>query len=174
MQIEKFQKKILFIETCTVIQLKRIISSISLVLDRRNILNKTAWLTCLWLIKPGKVNDCIFSYTRKCTSGIVETKAKWIDLLGREILIKEAISTRKRNPKHVNQNRWPKFVVNNFPENQDLFKWTKLVPGNKFSAKAVIECEVNPRYEEKKFLRQSQRKKTFTIEDSHLTRIKKE
>ena len=31
MQTEKFQKKILFIETCTVIQLKRIISSISLV-----------------------------------------------------------------------------------------------------------------------------------------------
>ena len=36
-------------------------------------------------------------------------KLNGIDLLGTNILIKEAISTRKKNPK---QNRGPNFVVN--------------------------------------------------------------
>ena len=51
-----------------------------------------------------------------------------IDLLGRKLLIKEAISTRKKDPK---QNKRPNFVVNNFPENQDLFKQPRLIPGKK-------------------------------------------
>ena len=37
-----------------------------------------------------------------------------IDLLGQKIFIKEAISTRKNDPK---QNKRPNFVVNTFPEN---------------------------------------------------------
>ena len=39
---------------------------------------------------------------------------------------------------------------------------------------AISEREVNPRYEEKNFSRQPQREKTFTISDSHLTRINKD
>ena len=50
------------------------------------------------------------------------------DLLGRQLLIKEAISTRKKDLK---QNKRPNFVVNNFPENQDLFKQPRLIPGKK-------------------------------------------
>ena len=59
-----------------------------------------------------------------------------VDLLGRKILIKEAISTRKKDPK---QNKRTNFVVNNFPENQDLFKRPRVVPGNKLYATAVSE-----------------------------------
>ena len=35
------------------------------------------------------------------------------------------------------------------------------------------EREANPRYEERNFSRQPQRKKIFIIGDSHLTRLKK-
>ena len=62
--------------------------------------------------------------------------------------MKNAISARKKYPKHVNQNRRHKFVVNN-------------------------EREANPRYEERNFSRQPQRKKIFIIGDNHLTRLKK-
>ena len=55
-------------------------------------------------------------------------KLDGIDLLGRNLLIKEAFSNRKKDPK---QNKRPNFVVNNFPENQDLFKQSRLIPGKK-------------------------------------------
>ena len=55
-------------------------------------------------------------------------------MTGRKILIKEAISTRKKDPK---QNKRPNFVVNNFPENQDLFKQSRIIRGNKLHATAV-------------------------------------
>ena len=62
------------------------------------------------------------------------------DLLRRKILIKEAILIRKKDPK---QNNRPNFVVNNFPENQDLFKRPRIVTGNKLYARAVSELEVD-------------------------------
>ena len=98
-------------------------------------------------------------------------KLDGVDLLGRKILIKEAISTRKNDPK---QNKRPNFVVNNFPENQDLFKRPRIVTGNKLHATAVSESEVDATYEERNYLRQPKRKKTFITGDSHLTRIKKD
>ena len=96
-------------------------------------------------------------------------KLNGIDLLGRKILTKQAISTRKKNP---NKNKRPNFVVNNLPENEDLFKWSRTVPGNKSYATAVSEREVNPTYEERNFSRQSQGKKTFIIGHSHLKTTK--
>ena len=99
-----------------------------------------------------------------------ELKLERVDLLGRKILIKEAISTNKKDPK---QKKRPNFVVNNFPENQDLFKQPRVVPGNKLYATAVSEREVDVTYEEMNYSRQPQRKKTFIIGDSHLTTIKK-
>ena len=48
--------------------------------------------------------------------------------------MKEAISTRKKDPK---QNKRPNFVVNNFPENQDLFKQSRIIRANKLHATAV-------------------------------------
>ena len=98
-------------------------------------------------------------------------KLDGIDLLGRKPLIKEAISTRKKDPK---QNKRPNFVVNNFPENQDLFKPPRIIPGNKSYATAVSEHKVNATNEERNYPRQPQRKKYFTIGDNHLTRIKKD
>ena len=50
--------------------------------------------------------------------------------------IEEAISTRKKDPK---QNKRPIFFVNNFPENQDLFKQPRIISGNKLYATAVSE-----------------------------------
>ena len=96
-------------------------------------------------------------------------KLDGIDLLGRKILI--LISTRKNDPK---QNKRPNIAVNNFPENQDLFKRPRIVTGNKLYATAVNESEVDATYEERNYSRQPQRKKTFIIGDSHLTRIKKD
>ena len=93
-----------------------------------------------------------------------------IDLLGRKLLIKEAISTRKKDSK---QNKRPNFVVNNFPENQDLFKRPRIILGNKSYAKGVSEREVDATYEERNYSRKPQRKKIFIIGDSHLTRIKR-
>ena len=87
-----------------------------------------------------------------------------IDLLGRKLLIKEAISTRKKDSK---QNKRPNFVVNNFPENQDLFKRPRIIPGNKSYATAVSECKVSETYEQRNYPRQPQRKKIFIIGDSH-------
>ena len=98
-------------------------------------------------------------------------KLDGIDLLGKKILIKEAISTRKKDPK---QKKRPNFVVKNFPENQVLLKRPRIVPGNKLYATAVSEREVDAIYEERNYSRQPQRKKTFIIGDSHLTRIKKD
>ena len=98
-------------------------------------------------------------------------KLDGIDLLGRKLLIKEAISTTKKDPK---QTKRPNFVVNNFQENQDLFKPPRIIPGNKSYATAVSERKVNATNEERNYPRQPQRKKNFTIGDSHLTRIKKD
>lgn len=63
-------------------------------------------------------------------------------------------------------------MVINFSENQDLFKWPGFVPGNKLYATAASERKVNPMNEERNS-RQPQKKKTFTIGDSHLTRMNK-
>ena len=93
-------------------------------------------------------------------------------LIGRKILIKEAISTRKKNSENVNRNRRPNFLVNNFPENENLFRQLRLVPGNKFYATDVSEREVNPRYEKRNFSRRPQREKNFIIGDSLLRKIK--
>ena len=98
-------------------------------------------------------------------------KLDGIDLLGRNLLIKEAFSNRKKDPK---QNKRPNFVVNNFPENQDLFKRPRIILGNKSYAKGVSEREVHATYEERNYSRKPQRKKIFIIGDSHLTRIKKD
>ena len=97
-------------------------------------------------------------------------KLDGIDLLGRNLLIKEAFSNRKKDPK---QNKRPNFVVNNFPENQDLFKRPRIILGNKSYAKGVSEREVHATYEERNYSRKPQRKKIFIIGDSHLTRIKR-
>ena len=92
-----------------------------------------------------------------------------IDLLGRKIFIKRGNFNQEKDPK---QNKRPNFVVNNFPKNQDLFKRPRVVPDNKLYAIAVSEREVDATYEEMNYSRQPQRKKTFIIGDSHLTRIK--
>ena len=92
-----------------------------------------------------------------------------IDLLGRKIFIKRGNFNEEKDPK---QNKRPNFVVNNFPKNQDLFKRPRVVPDNKLYAVAVSEREVDATYEEMNYSRQPQRKKTFIIGDSHLTRIK--
>lgn len=63
-------------------------------------------------------------------------------------------------------------MVINFSENQDLFKWPGFVLGNKLYATAASERKVNPMNEERNS-RQPQKKKTFTIGDSHLTRMNK-
>ena len=81
-----------------------------------------------------------------------------------------AISTRKKDPK---QNERPNFVVNNFPENQDLSKRPRIIPGSKSYATAVSEREVNATYEQRNYPRQPQRMKIFIIGDRHLTRIKR-
>ena len=64
-------------------------------------------------------------------------------------------------------------MVINFSENQDLFKWPGFAHGNKLYATAISELKVNLRYEERNFSRKLQRKKTFIIGDSHLTKINK-
>ena len=78
------------------------------------------------------------------------------DLLGRKILIKEAISTRKKDPK---QNKRPNFVLNNFSENQDLFTRPRIVPGKKLYATAISVREVDGTYEKRNYSRPPQRKK---------------
>ena len=94
-----------------------------------------------------------------------------MDLLGRKPLIKEAISTRKKDPK---QNKRLNFVVNNFSENEDLFKRPRIIPGNRWYATAVSEPEVDARYKERNYSRQLKRNKIFIIGDTHLTRMKKD
>ena len=79
-------------------------------------------------------------------------------MLGRKLLIKETISTRKKDPK---QNNRPSFVVNNFPGNQDLFKRPRIIPGNKSYVTVFSEREVDATYEERNYSRQTQRKKIF-------------
>ena len=98
-------------------------------------------------------------------------KLDGIDLLGRKLLIKEAISTRKQDQK---QNKRPNFFVNNFSENQDLFKRPRIIPGNKSYATVVSELEVGATYEERNYSRQPQGKKIFIIGDVSLTRIKRD
>ena len=82
-------------------------------------------------------------------------------------MIKETISTRKKDPK---QNNRPNFVVNNFPENQDLFKRPRIVPGNKLYATAVSELEVKATYQERNYSRQPQRKPSHKNKNSKETR----
>ena len=103
--------------------------------------------------------------------GNPELKLDGVDLLSRNMSIKEAISTNKKDPK---QNKRSNFVVNNFPENQDLLKRPRIVPANKFYATAVSEHEVDATYGEMNCSSQPQRKKSFIIGDSHLTIIKKD
>ena len=76
-------------------------------------------------------------------------------MLGRRLLMKEAISTRKKDP---TQNKRPNFVVSNFPKNKNLFKRPRIIPGNKSYATAVKEREVDATYEERNYSRQPQRK----------------
>ena len=83
-------------------------------------------------------------------------KLDGIDLLGRKLLIKEAISTRKKDPK---QNKRPNFVVNNFPENQDLFKRLRIIPGNKSYVAAISECEVNATYMKKRIIQDNHKER---------------
>ena len=90
-----------------------------------------------------------------------------IHLFGRKTLIQEVILTRKKNPE---QNRRPSSVVNNFPDYQDIFKQFRTVPGNKFYATAVSECEANPAYT---FFKKTTKKENFITGDGHITRIKK-
>ena len=94
------------------------------------------------------------------------------DLHGGKILINEVISIRKKDPKHVNQNRRPN--LNYFQENQDLFKQLKFLPGNKLYTTAASVREVYSLYQKRKFSRQTQIKRSFTIGDSHFTRTKKD
>ena len=75
-------------------------------------------------------------------------KLNRVDFLGRKILTKEAISTRKTIPK---QNRPPNYVMNNFPENQYPFEQPRIVPSNKLYVAAVSEREVKHAYEERIF-----------------------
>ena len=96
-------------------------------------------------------------------------KLDGIDLFGRKKFIKETILTRKKDPK---QNNRPNFVVNTFPVNQDLFKQSRIIPGNRLYATAVSERKNDAIYEEKNYSRQPRKKKIFIIGDSHLTRIK--
>ena len=68
--------------------------------------------------KTGKSKGFVFIVTpEKVHHDLL--KLDGIDLLGRKLLIKEAISTRKKDPK---QNNRPNFPVNNSREDQDLFK----------------------------------------------------
>ena len=73
-------------------------------------------------------------------------KLDGIDLLGRRLLLKEAISTRKKDLK---ENKRPSFVVNSFLENQGQFKQPRIIPSNKSYATVVSEREVDATYEER-------------------------
>ena len=130
---------------------------------------KQNWLVNIPLInKTGKSKRFAFKVTpEKVHQDLL--KLDGIDFFGRKRLIKETISTRKKDPKQSNR---PNFVVNNFPKNQDLFKRPRIVPGNKLYATAVSELEVKATYQERNYSRQPQRKQIFVIGDSHLTRIK--
>ena len=117
--------------------------------------------------KSGKIKGFAFIVTpEKLHQDLL--KLDGIDLLGRKILMKEAVSTRKKDPK---QNKRPSnFAVNNFPENQDLFKRPRTVPGNKLHATAVTGREIDATYEERNYSRQPQRKRIFKTGDSVDTR----
>ena len=52
------------------------------------------------------------------------------------------------------------FVVNNFPENQDLSKRPRIVPGNELYGTAVSEREVDA-YEERNYSRQPQKENFY-------------
>ena len=89
--------------------------------------------------KMGKSKGFAFIVTREKVHQDL-LKVDGVDLLSRKILIKEAISTRKKDAK---QNKRPNLVVNNFPENQHLFIQPRIVPGNKLYATAFCEREVD-------------------------------
>ena len=57
----------------------------------------------------------------------------------KKIIVEEATSTRKKVELVIDKSdkRRPQVVVNNFPENQDLFQRPKIVPGNKSYSEAV-------------------------------------
>ena len=84
---------------------------------------KQNWLVNIPLInKTGKSKRFAFKVTpEKVHQDLL--KLDGIDFFGRKRLIKETISTRKKDPKQSNR---PNFVVNNFPKNQDLFKRPEL------------------------------------------------
>ena len=114
-QIGIFQKRNSYLsETYTVIQLRRI----SLVLRSTQYLKQNYLVNIPLIHKTGKSKGFALIVTpEKVHQDLL--KLDGIDLLGRKILIKEAISTRKKDTK---QNKRPIFVVSNFPENRDLFK----------------------------------------------------
>ena len=83
--------------------------------------------------KTGKIKGFTFIVTpEKVHQDLL--KLDGIDLLGKKLLLKEAISTRKKD---LNQNNRPSFVVNSFPENQGQFKQPRIIPGNKSYATVV-------------------------------------
>ena len=134
-------------ETYTMIQLRRMYKNSGL---RSTQYTKQNRLVNMPLInKTGKSKGFAFIVTsEKIHQDLL--KLDGIDLLGRNLLIKEAFSNRKKDPK---QNKRPNFVVNNFPENQDLFKRPRIIPGNKWYATAVSEREVDATYKEKNYSR---------------------
>ena len=119
------------------------------------------------IYKTGKIKGFTFIVTpEKLHQDLL--KLDGIDLLGRKLLIKEAISTRKKDPK---QNNRPNFPVNNSREDQDLFKRPRFIHGNKSYTSVSVKYDAT--CEERNYSRQPQRKKIFIIGDSTLTRIKK-
>ena len=103
-------------------------------LVNRPLINKTGKIKAFtFIVTPEKVHQDLL-------------KLDGIDLLGKKLLLKEAISTRKKD---LNQNKRPSFVVNSFPENQGQFKQPRIIPGNKSYATVVSEREVDATYEER-------------------------
>ena len=133
-------------------------------------LKQNCLVNILLINKTGKIKGFTFIVTpEKLHQDLV--KLDGTDSFGRKILIKEAISTRKKDLKQTNR---PNFVVNNFTEHQDLFKRPRIVPDNKLYATAISELEVEATYHKRNYSRQPPRKQIFVIGDSHLTRIKKD
>ena len=87
-------------------------------------LKQNCFVNMLLINKTGKSKRFAFIVTPEKVHQDLP-KLDEIDLLGGKLLIKQAISTWKK------QNRGPNFVVNNFPENQDLFKRIRNILGHK-------------------------------------------
>ena len=90
-------------------------------------LKQNCFVNMLLINKTGKSKRFAFIVTPEKVHQDLP-KLDEIDLVSVKLLIKEAISTWKQDPK---QNRRTNFVVNNFPENQDLFKRIRIIPGHK-------------------------------------------